>query len=165
MTGRLRALGLVIGLLFGGVASAVGAEPGAARQDVDLPPELLNLLRAEMREITAGAQTIVMALVTGDWKSIAETSTRIRNSYIMQRHLTPEQVETLGRALPERFKYLDLEFHRRAERVGTAAAAHDAQRVADELSRLLETCASCHAAFAQSRFPDFPDTAGHEGHH
>lgn len=165
MTGRLRKVSLAIGLLCLGAACAVGAEATAAGQDVNLPPELSNLLRAEMREITAGAQSMVVALVTGDWKTIAETSARIRDSYIMQQQLTPEQVATLERALPERFKHLDLEFHRWAERVGAAAAAHDAERVANELSRLLETCTTCHAAFAPSRFPNFPDTAVREGHH
>jgi uncharacterized protein (TIGR02246 family) len=160
----MRALALVTGLLCFGVASAAaGLSP--ARQDIQLPPELMDLLRAEMREITAGAQSMVVALVTGDWQSIAEASTRIRDSYIMQQQLTPEQVAALERALPEQFKQLDLEFHRRAERLGAAAMAHDAERVANELSRLLETCASCHTAFAKSRFPSFLSPGGHQGHH
>ena len=160
----LSTLFLAAGLLCASVAAVAGNEPGA-RRDIELPPELLELLRAEMREITAGTQSMAVALVTGDWQSIAETSGRIRDSYIMQQRLTPEQMKTLEHALPEPFKQLDLEFHGRAERVGAAAAAHDAERVAYELSRLLETCAACHTAFAKSRFPGFPSPTGHEGHH
>lgn len=160
----LSTLFLAFGLLGAGAPKAIAEVPNP-RQDVTLPPELLELLRAEMREITAGTQSMAVALVTGDWQSIAETSGRIRDSYIMQQQLTPEQVKTLEHALPDRFKQLDLQLHGRAERVGAAAEAHDAERVAHELSRLLETCAACHAAFAKSRFPGFPSPTGHKGHH
>jgi uncharacterized protein (TIGR02246 family) len=160
----LSTLFLAIGLLCVDAAMAAGEGP-AARRDVELAPELLELLRAEMREITAGTQSMAVALVTGDWQSIVDTSGRIRDSYIMQQQLTPEQTKTLEQALPERFKQLDLELHGRAERVGAAAAAHDAERAAYELSRLLETCTACHTAFAESRFPGFPSPTGHEGHH
>jgi hypothetical protein len=120
----MRALALVTGLLCFGAASAAAAGSSPARQDVQLPPELMDLLRAEMREITVGAQSMVVALVTGDWQSIAKTSNRIRDSYIMLQQLTPDQVEMLEQTLPEQFKQLDLEFHRRAERLGAAAMAH-----------------------------------------
>ena len=160
----LNTLFLAVGLLCASVPTAAGEEP-ASRRDIELPPELLELLRAEMREITAGTQSMAVALVTGDWQSIVEISGRIRDSYIMQQQLTAEQMKTLEHALPDRFKQLDLEFHGRAERVGAAAAAQDAERVAYELSRLLETCAACHTVFAKSRFPGFPSPTGHESHH
>lgn len=160
----LTALLLSSGMLCAGLPKAMAEAPDA-RQDIELPPALLELLRAEMREITAGTQSMAVALVTGDWASIAETSTRIRDSYIMQQQLTPEQIETLERALPDGFQQLDRAFHGRAERVGAAATAHDAERVAYELSRLLETCAACHAAYAKTRFSGFPAPAVHGDHH
>jgi hypothetical protein len=56
------------------------------------------------------------------------------------------------------------EFHQRAERLGVAAAAHDPELVAFHYSRLVESCALCHAAFAKSRFPGFSSPA-QQGHH
>ena len=127
---------------------AYTAEPRAATKEVKLSPELLNLLRAEMREISAGVQGMAVAMATPDWKSIQETSGKIRASYIMEKKLTPAQAAELEKALPEQFKQLDAGFHQRAEKVGAAAAAHDAELVAYHYSRLLESCTTCHAEFA-----------------
>jgi len=159
----------VAALLLAGTLSAAfhayAGEPAAPSQDVKLSPALLDLLRAEMREITTGVQGIAVSLAAGDWASIHETSAKIRASYIMEKKLTPAQAKELERALPERFKQLDAEFHQRAERLGDAAAAHDAELVAFHYSRLVESCALCHAAFAKSRFPGFSSSAQQDHHH
>lgn len=131
---------------------------------IKLSADLQNLLRAEMREITMGVQGIAVSLATADWQSIEETSSKIRTSYIMEKKLTPAQEKELEQALPEQFKKLDAEFHQRAERLGAAAAAHDAELVAFHYSRLVESCALCHAAYAKSRFPGFASPA-QPGHH
>ena len=73
----------------------------------------------------------------------------------MEKKLTPSQAEELERALPQRFKELDAEFHLRAQRLGAAAAAHDAELVVYHYSRLIESCTTCHAAYAGTRFPGF----------
>lgn len=117
-----------------------------------------------MREITTGVQGIAVSLATADWQSIQETSTKIRTSYIMEKKLTPAQAKELEQALPEQFKQLDAEFHQRAEWLGVAAAAHDPELVAFHYSRLVESCALCHAAFAKSRFSGFSSPA-QPGHH
>ncbi|MCB1697909.1 MAG: cytochrome c [Halioglobus sp.] len=124
-------------------------------QGIELSPGLLELLREEMREIAAGIQTVPLSLVSANWQSIVETSTKIQASYIMERKLTEAQVNELKQALPEHFKQLDAEFHQRAVRLGAAASAHDAELVSFEYSRLIETCATCHAAYANLRFPGF----------
>lgn len=144
--------------------STYAAEPPAPQPGVKLSPELQNLLRAEMREITSGVQGIAVSLATADWQAIRETSTKIRTSYIMEKKLTPAQAKELEKALPERFKQFDAEFHQRAERLGDAAAAHDAELVAFHYSRLVESCVLCHAAYAKSRFPGFSPPA-EPGHH
>lgn len=131
------------------------AEPRATSKEVKLSPQLLNLLRAEMREISRGMQGVALSVATADWKSIQETSTKIRASYIMEKKLTPALAKELDQALPEQFKRLDAEFHQRAEKLGSAAAAHDPEMAAFQYSRLMESCAQCHSAYARSRFPGF----------
>jgi cytochrome c556 len=86
----------------------------------------------------------------------------MRDSYILNRELTTAQRAELER-LPEHFRLLDQEFHVRAERLDAAARARDAEAVAFQLSRLLESCVSCHSAFAGARFPGFA-TAPSDAH-
>jgi cytochrome c556 len=164
MTTRLLAGILVIVSLSAGQVNTRAAEPQGAYQEVRLSPELLKLLRAEMREISAGVQGMALSLASADWQSIQETSEKIRASYLMEKQLTPALVAELEQALPEHFKRLDAQFHQRAERLGTAAAAHDPELVAFHYSRLVESCALCHSAYAKSRFPGFasPVQQGHQ---
>jgi len=146
---------IVIGSVGAGPVQTSAAETQAVRQDLKLSPEVLNLLRAEMGEIAGGVQAIALALAIADWKSIQETSRKIRDSYIMEKQLTAAQAEELERALPDHFKQLDRAFHQRAEKLGEAAAVHDSKLAAFHYSRLIESCALCHSVYARSRFPGF----------
>jgi len=141
------------------------AEPHTQQDGIVLSPDLLNLLREEMREIAGGVQGVALSLATADWKSIEETSAKIRASYIMEKKLTLAQAKELENALPEQFKRLDAEFHQRADKLGAAAAAHDAELAVFHYSRLVESCVRCHASFAGKRFPGLasPEAPGH--HH
>lgn len=165
MTNKLLAAIIVIGCLAAVPVHAYAAEPAAPQQGIELSPALLNLLRAEMREITVGVQGVALSLATADWMSIQETSTKIKASYIMEKKLTAAQAKELEQVLPEHFKQLDAEFHHRAERLGVAAAAHDPELVAFQYSRLIESCALCHSAYAKSRFPGFSSPAQQDHHH
>lgn len=127
----------------------------AYSSDVKLSPQVLDLLRAEMREVSAGMQAMAISIASGDWRAIRDTSARIRASYIMEKKLTPAQARELETVLPPRFKALDAEFHDRAGELGAAATARDAKLVVAQYSRMLESCTTCHAAFASSRFPNF----------
>lgn len=133
--------------------------------EINLSPGLFNLLRAEMREIAGGVQGLALSIATGDWKSIQATSMNINASYIMDKKLTPAQAGELGKALPTQFKKLDADFHQRAKKLEAAAAAHDSELTAFHYSRLLETCASCHSAFASKRFPGFASPPTQDHHH
>ena len=146
---------MVIGSLGAGPVETFAAETQVVRQDLTLSPEVLKLLRAEMGEIAGGVQGIALSLAIADWRSIQETSRKIRASYIVEKKLTAAQAEELERVLPEPFKQLDREFHQSAEKLGQAAAAHDPELVAFQYSRLIESCALCHSAYAKSRFPGF----------
>lgn len=146
---------IVVSSLLTVPANSYAAEPDAKHQGVELTPDLLNLLRAEMREISGGVQGIALALATADWKSIEAVSSKIRGSYIMEKKLSAPQKKELGQALPEHFKQLDAEFHQRAEKLGMAAAAHDHELTVFHYFRLVESCVRCHSAFAMKRFPGF----------
>lgn len=156
---------IIISCLIAGSASIYSAEDHATKQTVHLSPDLLNLLREEMRAIASGVQGVAYSLATADWKSIEETGAKIRASYIMEKKLAPAQADELKSALPEQFRKLDAEFHHRAEKLAAAAAAHDPELVAFHFSRLIESCAHCHSAFAAKRFPGFSSQAPLEHHH
>ncbi|HEU0224923.1 MAG TPA: hypothetical protein VFR29_05770 [Steroidobacteraceae bacterium] len=93
-----------------------------ARGTTGVSPALLELLRSEMREIAGGVQVIAVSLATGNWAAVHDAAASIRASYIMEKSLTAEQAEELGRALPEPFKVLDAEFHARADKLAQSAA-------------------------------------------
>jgi cytochrome c556 len=161
---KLLAVFVVIGSLVAGPVNTDAAEDHASNQVIKLSPGLVDLLRAEMREISGGVQGVPLSLATADWESIQQTSANLRASYIMEKKLTSAQAHELERALPQQFKQLDSEFHLRAEKLGAAAAAHDTELVVFHYSRLLESCARCHSAFASKRFPGFtpPAPKGHQ---
>lgn len=141
------------------------AEPHTPQDGIVLSPDVLNLLREEMREIASGVQGVALSLATANWRSIEETSNKIRASYIMEKKLTSAQVKELDKALPEQFKRLDAEFHQRAEKLGAAAAAHDPELAIFHYSRLVESCVRCHASFAGKRFPGFASPEVVDHHH
>lgn len=141
------------GLLLGSPAPA--QHEAAASEDVQLSPQLRGLLQEEMREVARGTQTLVIALASADWKTVADTSAKIRASYILEKKLTAAQRHELERALPAGFKQLDAEFHARAEKLMHAAEARDHELAAFHFSRMVERCAACHSAYAKARFPGF----------
>ena len=140
-------------------------ETPASPEDLQLSQELRALLQAEMRELAGASQAVTSAFVMGDWQSIQRISEQIRASYIMERNISDTQKQELRDKLPAHFKRLDADFHARAERLGSAAAAEDPEIVAFHYYRMLETCATCHAAFAKSRFPGFSSAAPEDHHH
>ena len=147
----------IITLVGVGICStlAYSQEPSIESDDIQLSQDLRTLLQTEMREIAAASQAIVMSLVIGDWQSVHRISEQIRASYILEKSISDLQKQELQDNLPDRFKWLDAEFHARAERLGLAAAAEDPEIIAFHFGRMLETCATCHAAFAKARFPGF----------
>ena len=146
-------------------SSAIRAEsPEHTGETFSLPPELMGLLQAEMREITIGVQKVPVAIAQADWEVLHQTGESIRSSYIMAKALTKEQIEILESSLPERFKQLDSEFHARAGSLAQAAQARDFELASFHYSRLIESCATCHSLYAKNRFPTF-GPAEEQGHH
>ena len=154
---------MFLSLLIASFTTRAG-ESEAHGEALALPPDLMGLLQAEMREITIGVQKIPLAIAQADWDALLQTGEAIRSSYIMARALSAEQSEILESALPERFKLLDSEFHARAGELAQAAGARDFELASYHYSRLVESCAECHSIYAKTRFPGF-GPAAEQGHH
>ena len=147
-------------------STAIRAEsPEHTGETLSLPPELMALLQAEMREITTGVQKVPVAIAQADWEVLHQTGESIRSSYIMARALTKEQIEILESSLPDRFKQLDSEFHARAGSLAQAAQARDFELASYHYSRLIESCANCHSLYAKTRFPGFAPVEEHGHQH
>ncbi|MCG6867806.1 MAG: hypothetical protein LJE91_03490 [Gammaproteobacteria bacterium] len=148
-----------------GCVSASAQETHLPQNNFRLSPQLIELLRAEMRMLLTGIQSIASGIATADWNSVADKSAQISASYILEQKLTPAQREELDTSLPEHFKRLDSEFHLEAKKLEAAATSHDQQLATFHCYRLIETCTSCHALYAASRFPGFkPSTEAAHGH-
>ncbi len=143
---------------------AHAAEGPAGKPALELSPELMELLREEMRAILSGVQAMPAAIAMADWPKIADIGSRISASYILAQKLTPEQRHELHHSLPGYFKRLDADFHAEARKLETAATQHDSQLVAFHYYRLVESCTACHAVYATERFPGF-SPATDAGHH
>ncbi|MDH4020108.1 MAG: cytochrome c [Xanthomonadales bacterium] len=164
MNRTLSVLALLICLLTS-VATTRAQGPDHHGEAFALPPDLMRLLNAEMREITSGVQKIPVAIAQADWEVLHQTGESIRSSYIMAKALTEEQVKILESSLPERFKQLDSEFHARAGSLAQAAQARDIELVSFHYSRLIEGCANCHSLYAKTRFPGFGPVEEHGHQH
>ena len=123
--------------------------------NLELSAGLMDLLRTEMREILSGVQSIPSGIAMADWKKVADISSKISSSYILAQKITPEQRKELQQKLPESFKKMDESFHLEAGKLAQAAQNHDPQLVTFHYYKLIESCASCHAAYATNKFPGF----------
>lgn len=140
---------------FASYAGSVSAQAPTGKSDLQLSTGVIELLRAEMRALLTGIQSLPAAIVTADWKTVADTSKILRGSYLLEQKLTPGQRKELSTSLPEHFKRLDADFHLEAGKLEAAALNHDAQLSSFHFYRLIETCTACHTLYAPTRFPNF----------
>ena len=129
----------------------------------DLSPELRAAFIAEMQNLDSSLQGAVSAVARADWAAAERAAHTIKGSFILEQQLSPNQLAELHRVLPAGFVALDRAFHEQAERLALAAKAADAQLAAFSTYKLTEACISCHAQYAQHRFPGLsaPST-GHD---
>ncbi len=113
------------------------------RRAVPLQPMMAWHQKQNMMEHLVAIQRITDGLAREDWEAVAAASALIETSPQMQR-----MCEHMG-AGAEGFTALALEFHRRADAIGTAARAHDGSAVLRATAHTLEACTSCHAGFRQ----------------
>ncbi|MEZ4439522.1 MAG: hypothetical protein R3B72_10555 [Polyangiaceae bacterium] len=131
-------------------APAPGAEGPIAdlaamdtRRPVPLQPMMAWHQKQNMMEHLVAIQRITAALAKEDWAAVAEASALIESSPHMQ-----QMCQHMGMGAPG-FTDLALDFHRRADAIGAAAANHDATQVLEATATTLEACTTCHALYRQ----------------
>jgi hypothetical protein len=142
---------LVVALLLAWPLLTSAESPGGPT--TGLSPELRAAFIAEMQHLDLGLQRTVSAVARADWPAAERAAREIKGSFILEQRLSPEQLAELHRVLPEPFLALDRAFHDRAERLAVAAANADVELATFLTYKLTEACLSCHAQFAQHRFP------------
>jgi hypothetical protein len=116
-----------------------------------------------MQNLDSSLQRAVSAVARADWAATERVAHEIKQSFILEQRLTPDQLTELDRVLPAPFVALDRAFHAQAERLALAAKSADADLAAFSTYKLTEACISCHAQYAQHRFPGLsaPSTVHH----
>jgi hypothetical protein len=128
-----------------------------------LSPELRAAFIAEMQNLDSCLQRAVSAVARADWVAAERTAAEIKDSFILKQRLSAAQLAELDKVLPAPFLALDRRFHEQAERLAAAAKSADAELAAFSTYKLTEACVSCHAQYAQHRFPGLaaPDSVHH----
>ena len=161
-------------LLLSGVLLSLGGAPARAANDPEttasgdlhLPPKIRSALVEEMAALQPAMARLAEAIPQGDWKLVAETAEAMRHGFILNKALTQDELRTLQGALPEGFLVLDTRFHGYADKLASAARAHDGELVPFYFYKMTETCMACHAAYAGTRFPGYrpPQEPQHDHH-
>ena len=140
-------------------APETAAAPAAATGVEALSAPLREALSAEMLALQGGLMSVIPAVVAGQWDEVARIGAQMRDSYIMQQALTAEQRRELHDTLPASFLELDARFHYLAGMLNHVAEAKKPELVGYYLGAMTETCVTCHARYAQAKFPAFAEAA------
>ncbi len=118
-----------------------------------LSTQLRNLLGKEMQALQLGMQAIIPATISGDYDTIENIATKMKNSYILKKSLSKHQIHELHEKLPAAFIEKDNHFHYLAGMLAHVAQERKTELVNFYYSQMLESCGDCHAKFATHRFP------------
>ena len=140
------------------------------RTPVPLLPMMAWHQKQNMQEHLVAIQQIIGAAAVEDWDAAAKASALIESSPQMQKMCHHMGMGANG------FTEVALDFHRRADEIGKAAAAHDMAAVLKATSNTLLACTGCHAAYrqdvvdaetwkARTGSTDLPGGAMHGGGH
>jgi hypothetical protein len=83
----------------------------------------------------------------------------------MKQSLTPEQMKQLHDSLPEQFITQDRAFHQYAGMLAHAAEVRNIDVTHVYFYKMNESCAQCHASYAQKKFPAFSMQTEKHSHH
>src|SRR5690554_434381 len=144
-------------MVFAIATSSVASEQEVKPVSPELTPKLRDLLRHEMVSIEVASKQIMSALIAGDDDKIAELALKIHDSFIMEQSMSPEDIQDLMDAVPDRFLVLDRRLHETAHALSEAARHGNRAQQHVEFGRMIESCAGCHAAYATDRFPNLAE--------
>ncbi|MCB1774515.1 MAG: hypothetical protein KDI88_12930 [Gammaproteobacteria bacterium] len=137
----IRKFALLLGLGISAIAVAGEGSALDTRTDLKLTePEAVEFL-AEMRNMLASIQGIVMGIGTDDRELIVRSARQSGNR--MARN-TPESVR---KKLPQSFKALGGPTHLMFEELAIRAETDDMEALAEFTGELLTQCLSCHSQF------------------
>jgi hypothetical protein len=131
----------------------------------ELSQELRTLFSQEMVALKKGLQQITASYIAGDWSTIESTALKMEQSYILRQNLTNQQMHQLHSLLSPAFIKLDGEFHYLAGMLNHAAKMEKVEMIGFYLSKMSETCVSCHSQYAAHKFPLFKTTVSNNSHH
>ncbi|MCK5889690.1 MAG: cytochrome c [Methylococcales bacterium] len=118
-----------------------------------LPSDVRQLLSQEMEALQSGMMAIIPAYVSGNWAEIEMIAGKIKNSYLLKKNLTKEQVHALHSILPHTFIEKDKQFHYLAGMLEHAAKNKKPELINFYFSKMNESCVDCHTHFATHKFP------------
>jgi hypothetical protein len=130
-----------------------------------LSPGLRQLLSREMVALQGGMQSLIPAIISGEWEEIAGLGEKIHDSYILKQKLTQSQVDELHHSLPPSFREMDQQFHHYAAMLAHAADNRNTELVTFYFYRMADTCLACHKKFATHRFQGLKSGGVEQGHH
>ncbi len=140
-------------------------EKTSSEHDIQISPDLKNLLNQEMTAIQKGMMELIPAIAAGNWEEVATIGKNIKASFIMKQKLTKAQKQELHRVLPADFIERDQSFHMSAGMLAHAAEQKNADVVNFYFFKLNEACVSCHSKYATDRFPGLVKSIGKDSHH
>lgn len=153
--------------VFSCAAHAEVAREGVlpASSGLQLPMKIHQALVEEMAALQPAMSRLAEAIPQADWALVAETAAAMRDGFILKKALTGAELETLRNALPQRFLLMDSAFHEYADKLATAAQAHDGELVPFYFYKMIESCVACHSEYAGGRFAGYRKSPAAEQHH
>ena len=130
-----------------------------------LTPELQRLFSKEMIQLKNGMHQITDAYISGQWDAIATTAKQMENTYVLRQGLSHSQAHELHSKLPKNFLKLDEQFHYYSGMLAYAAENNNVELIGFYISKMSESCVSCHSRFANEKFPDFRQSIDNPKHH
>ena len=113
-----------------------------------------------------GMNQILEAYVTGQWNNITPIAKKMENSYVLRHDLSQDQMHELHSKLPKDFLSLDEKFHYYSGMLAHVSEKKKAELIGFYLSKMIESCVSCHSLYATKKFPSFtPNEEDDKYHH
>ncbi len=130
-----------------------------------LSQPLRSLLTKEMLALENGMKALIPAYVAGNFEEIATIASKMEKSYILKQEITEHQKHELAEKLPQAFLEKDGQFHHYAGQLQHVAEQKNRELIGFYYSKLLESCVSCHSAYATHRFPGLGRELSENDHH
>ena len=131
----------------------------------ELSNELRVLFTQEMVALKKGLVQITEAYIAGDWATIETIALKMEQSYILRQNLSKQQMHQLHSVLSPEFIKQDVKFHYLSGMLNHAAKMEKVEMIGFYLSKMSETCVSCHSQYAVNKFPLFKTETNTNGHH